>query len=113
MQYDKAMIDLVLEIRRRVSSEDKPAIKLANPELFDELVRIYRASTDAVTRALVKDLFARAGDPWPQSLEAPQADGPRYVSKVYRGQVRLEEADGPKTSSEERPVRIYRGRVVS
>ena len=45
------MIELVYEIRRRVPSELKPGVKLANPELFDELRDFYFKRADAVAKA--------------------------------------------------------------
>ena len=68
MNFTKQMIDLVKEIRRRASSEAKPGIKLANPELLEELIPVYQLSTDTVTKALIKELFFVAGEDWPQRL---------------------------------------------
>ncbi len=121
MNFSKQMIDLVREIRRRVASQDKPGIKLANPELLTELVPIYHRSTDTVTNTLIKELFHLAGDDWPQRLlirdseaeRQPQATSPEkvYVTKVYRGQTQLIEVERP-TRETAKPQRIYRGQVV-
>lgn len=70
MQYTKAIVDLIQEARRRAPSEDKPSIKLANPDVLFELLRLYQKSSDAIFKALVKEVFNLAGDPWPERLEA-------------------------------------------
>ncbi len=129
VNFNKQMIDLVREIRKRAPADEKPGIKLANPELFVELIPWYQKTNDAIVKALVKELFIQAGDGWPARLEPQEAaeapaakassspggtveiDGKRYVTKVYRGQTQLVEVP---TASEEAPSkqRIYRGQVV-
>ncbi len=122
MQYTKPMIELVFEIRRRVPADLKPSVKLANPELLDELVAHHRSSKDVICQTLIKELLQLAGDPWDHALsdarhEAEAADAagrPRQVTKVYRGQVTLEEAP-PKEDPEHprtRTKRMYRGQEI-
>lgn len=119
MNYSKAMIDLISEARRRASSEDKPSIKLANPDVLTELNKIYHGSTDTVLKAIIKETFHLAGDRWPDKLleetdEDEQAQGSRFITKVYRGQTQLIEvaADGL-TENKPKTARIYRGQVVA
>lgn len=122
MNFTKQVIDLVKEIRKRASSDDKPGIKLANPELLEELIPVYQHTTDAVSRALIKELFFLAGEDWPHRLEAPAAPAvpqpengqPRktYITKTYRGQTQLVEVILPDEPSAPPPQRIYRGRPV-
>lgn len=124
MNYSKAMIDLISEARRRAPSEDKPSIKLANPDVLFELNTLYHNSNDAVLRAIIKEAFLLAGDPWPQKLQETEAEPepaeeevaqPRYITKVYRGQTQLIEVPPESVSKEEKevPKRIYRGQVVA
>ncbi|MGQ9427500.1 hypothetical protein ACXYTJ_16565 [Gilvimarinus sp. F26214L] len=123
MHYSKAMIELVFEIRRRVKSELKPGIKLANPGLMDELAEVYHSSKDTILRTLIKELLNSAGEHWPQLLaEIPHSTPPDFRSttvRVYRGQVSLEAAAGAGTTEStpasdnaanaDKPVRYYRG----
>ena len=117
MNFNKVMIDLVQEIRRRAPSESKPSIKLANPELFTELLNVYKAKADTVSKALIKELFEIAGDPWPQALKEETTPDQRYVTQVYRGQVTHVAADLPSPTAEKLQSkvsqRIYRGQVVN
>jgi len=107
------MIELVFEIRRRVPSDIKPSIKLANPDLLQELITYYRGSRDVVTKALTKELVHLAGAPWPDRLENKSLDAPtRQVTKVYRGQVTLVEAPSPDKPKKVSPNRIYRGQIM-
>jgi hypothetical protein len=119
------MIDLISEARRRAPSEDKPSIKLANPDVLFELNTLYHNSNDAVLRAIIKEAFLLAGDPWPQKLQETEvepepeeeevANQPRYITKVYRGQTQLIEVAPESSGKEEKepPKRIYRGQVVA
>ena len=119
MNYSKAMIDLISEARRRASSEDKPSIKLANPDVLTELNKIYHSSSDTVLKAIIKETFHLAGDSWPDKLlekeeEEDLAKGPRFITKVYRGQTQLiEVAPEDSLASKPKTARIYRGQVIA
>lgn len=98
MNYSKAMIDLITESRRRASREDKPNIKLANPDVLTELNKIYHNSNDTVLKAIIKETFHLAGGSWPDALvenvaekmaEEDTVKKPRFITKVYRGQTQL------------------------
>lgn len=117
MQYTKPMIELVFEIRRRVPADMKPAVKLANPELLDELLLHHRKSKDVICQTLIKELLQLAGAPWDHALadaerNEAQAQRPRQVTKVYRGQVTLEAVAPHKEEQSHHPKRIYRGQVI-
>ncbi|UTF59360.1 hypothetical protein [Gilvimarinus sp. DA14] len=117
MQYSKPMIDLILELRRRVPSQLKPGIKLANPEVLQELADFYPHCKETVTRALIKELFQMAGDDWMAELEPKSEAKPEksHQVKVYRGQVTLTERPNPgeeEAKKKDKPVRMYRGQVV-
>lgn len=118
MNYSKAMIDLISESRRRAPSEDKPNIKLANPDVLTELNTIYHNSKDTVLKAIIKKAFNLAGEGWPDKLKekVTNAEGdkdPRYVTKVYRGQTQLIEVAQSAEVPTSRSKRIYRGQVVA
>jgi hypothetical protein len=117
MNYSKAMIDLISESRRRASSEDKPSIKLANPDVLTELNKIYHGSKDTVLKAIIKETFNLAGEGWPDKLlepvkEVEAAKGTRYITKVYRGQTQLIEVPPEARLSATKSKKIYRGQVV-
>lgn len=118
MNYTKAMIDLISEARRHAKSEDKPSIKLANPDVLFELNKIYHRTNDAVLRAIIKETFYLAGEGWPEKLledSTTESDtqGPRFITKVYRGQTQLIEIPPEKEESTTKSVRMYRGQVVT
>ncbi|TCS43010.1 hypothetical protein [Reinekea marinisedimentorum] len=116
MTYTKSMIDLIKEIRRRADADTKPNIKMANPELLSELTDIFQKTKDAITLALIKELFQLAGEPWAHALSENTTEHPRKILKTYRGQTQLvdspltQEADQPQHKP---PVRIYRGQIVN
>ena len=116
VQFDRAMIDLVREIRRHVSSDLKPSIKLANPDLLYDLQAYYRQQSNTVVNTLIKELSSRAGEEWLARLEGEQNDHPRVVTRVYRGQAELVEVE-PEAAPESSPVpkkstRMYRGQPI-
>lgn len=133
MNYTKPMIELVYEIRRMVPSELKPSVKMANPELFDELAQHYHSDAKTITKALIKELLHLAGEEWSELLEASQAEeatnkadvkSHSHSAKMYRGVVSLVEkrlanqdnsvktdvdvGDKPAAT----PKRVYRGQVI-
>jgi len=113
MTFTKAMIDLAKEIRRRAPSEDKPSLKLANPDLFVELADLFHRTNDAVMTALIKEICDLADEPWHSILEQPNNTGNPSIL-TYRGQSRLVASSEPKApeTSGATPKRIYRGQVV-
>lgn len=112
MNFTRAMIDLAKEIRRRAPAEDKPSIKMANPDLFTELGKLYQHTNDAVMKALIKEICELAGDPWKDVLTSPESK-PETVVRTYRGSTIFSQKQ--ETAREEKPPvpkRIYRGQVV-
>lgn len=119
MTFTKPMIELVYEIRRTCPSELKPAVKLANPELFDELSEYYHGNASAVSKALIKELFLLSGTEWADRLlTKPTEANPKQQVKVYRGLTIFEDIKEPSRSGsaadpeKRKPKKIYRGRVV-
>ncbi|GLS25026.1 hypothetical protein [Marinibactrum halimedae] len=115
INFDRAMIELIREIRKKVSPEAKPKIKFANPEIFDELKVIYNKESDVILKALIKELFTRAGDKWLEKLEPASSTATEksdHQTKVYRGQTMLVEKRPKDTSTKKKRTRVYRGQVV-
>ncbi|WP_196160044.1 hypothetical protein [Reinekea sp. G2M2-21] len=113
MNFTKAMIDLAKEIRRRAESDDKPSIKMANPELFSELAIIYQRTNDAVMKALIKEICQLADSPVLDAQHESEQNE-KHSQLVYRGQVRNIPKPIEPTESDphQKPRKIYRGQVV-
>jgi len=113
VDFDRAMIELVREIRRRVTSDVKPDIKLANPYLLSCLQVIHGQTQDVILKTLIRGLFERAGAGWLEQLAQPAlADTPQLVARVYRGQVSHSEAPAKSVGKSAGVQRIYRGQPV-
>ena len=115
--YSNAMIELVYEIRRRIESDLKPSIKLANPDLLMELVHYFPKCKSAVSKALIKELMELAGSDWKSRLYLPEEHEPiSHIAKMYRGVTSVEsmptKPTPAKVASPSTPKMIYRGRVV-
>lgn len=117
MNYTKPMIELVYEIRRKVPYDLKPSVKLANPELFHELITYYyQKDTTTVAKTLIKELLSLAGEDWLTALTAyPNTKMSAHDAKIYRGSHSLEErkpAPEPKPKPKNHRQKIYRGQIV-
>lgn len=119
MNYSRPMIDLVYEIRRRVPSELKPDIKLANPNLLKELTQLVNHNPNIILHALVRELLSLAGEEWIAQLDREdKADDDSVYANSYRGQTLLHKTTSDESHKNEadkphRPVRIYRGQVIA
>lgn len=123
--YSQPMIKLVIEIRRRIESDLKPGIKLANPYLLVELIEYFPTCKDVVLKALIKELMEIAGEDWQEQLAAPvprQIKKPEpTIVKAYRGSVSVESAPVSNTTQiKKNPAQtsnsskmVYRGCVVN
>lgn len=117
--YNRAMIELVYEIRRKIESEHKPSIKLANPDLLITLVVYYQECENAILKALIKELMCYAGERWEQQL-ANVLDTSmiqNHEVNVYRGSTSIKDkpfnhAETQKNISNTKSGLIYRGQVV-
>ncbi|GAA6152147.1 hypothetical protein [Pseudoteredinibacter isoporae] len=105
MRFNKHMIDLLREIRRRVPSHQKPSIKLANPELIDELFLAYEQSRDSICQLLIREFIEQN-----RSLGKPLRENP----STQHGIIMEKEARAVEATAEKvaRPKRVYRGQVV-
>lgn len=112
MKYDRAMIDLLREIRRHVAIDLKASLKLANPDLLYELRDIYRSGNDAVINALIKEMFFKAGPEWMTQLEEELIQQKLVTLKVYRGQQELVETAPEQSTNENKKPKMYRGYPV-
>jgi len=114
MNFTKSMIDLAKEIRRRADSKDKPSVKMANPDLFVELKKIYKNTNDAVMKALIKEICQLAGEPWSSYL-SDSTDHKQAPTKTYRGQSSSIDIPDQKKDKNKTAVskKIYRGQVVT
>lgn len=110
MRFNKHMIDLVREIRRRVPSHQKPSIKLANPELIDELNLAFEQSKDTICKLLIREFVEQN-----RELDEPLLD----TSESIKPKVSVDSLESNKDSDKRgltpnstRPKRVYRGQVI-
>lgn len=113
MIFTRPMIDLAKEVRRRAPSELKPSIKMANPDVFDILIELYRDSKDTIFKTLIKELITQAGEPWKSALlrnDAPKKSDNRQLARPNTEDQHTEWFD---RHDSDRSKRIYRGHVVN
>lgn len=113
MQYTKSMIDHILQIRKIAPANIRPQIKLANPDLLDELAKMYVDIQDIVIKDLIEQLMAMAGPAWQALLNNHSAPPVNYQQKTYRGNQTKSTPPGPLDSNSKRTSKvIYRGHVI-
>lgn len=95
------MIDLLREIRRRVPSHQKPAIKLANPELISELYDALEQSRDSICKVLIREFIEQN-----RSLDEPLYDLKASEKMSFTKTPQAEKI------KDERPKRVYRGQII-
>lgn len=108
MELNKAVLDCMQKLRRRLREELGTDIHLSQSDVISALLAACALSDSLQTRQLGDELARLSGT---SSSAAPQAD-PR-TQALYRGQVPSPAAAGaPPSGGEERQVRIYRGQRI-
>ena len=108
MELNKAVLDCMQKLRRRLREELGTDIHLSQSDVISALLAACALSDSLQTRQLGEELARLSGT---SSSEAAQAD-PRAQPR-YSGQVPSPAAaSAPVPSGEERQVRIYRGQRV-
>lgn len=114
--YSRSMIELVYEIRKRIESDLKPGVKLANPDLLMELAHYFPSCKDAILKALIKELMELAGEEWQKQLVLPSArQENRHTLKAYRGSMSVETSPSPpipEAPKKSGAKMVYRGCVI-
>ncbi len=105
MRFNKHMIDLLREIRRRVPSHQKPSIKLANPELIDELSMAYEQSRDSICQLLIREFIEQN-----RSLGEPLRENRNTTRTINK--TRHPDSVEKESVKTDRPRRVYRGQIV-
>lgn len=107
MRFNKHMIDLVREIRRRVPSHQKPSIKLANPELIDELNIAFEQSKDSICKLLIREFVEQN-----RELDEPLLDSTHVIESKVQAPSSTEPNNAKPAAKSTRPKRVYRGQVI-
>lgn len=88
MELNKAVLDCMQHLRRRLREEQKLDIRLSQPDAIQAMLIACLGSNDEVTKALGKQLAAYSELPLPTNA----APGPSTVGRsepsvrIYRGQ---------------------------
>jgi hypothetical protein len=66
--HNNQMIKLILELRRRLPEDARNAIRLTNPNILDQLIRLHNTQSDVRVRDVISQIMALAGKEWEQQL---------------------------------------------
>ncbi|MCQ4345992.1 hypothetical protein NGA35_00820 [Pseudomonas stutzeri] len=104
MELNKATLDCMQKLRRRLREELGTDIHLSQSDVVNALLAACERSDSAETRRLGAQLAELAGAP-------DDADSPRK-RPLYRGQIPTPETADVPAPAEERQVRVYRGQRI-
>ena len=106
----KEMIDVMQQLRKRLRSEFNADIKLSQPDVIHEILKLVNKSKDQKTQLLFADLEDLMGIELrmpDQEVEAPTI---KTSTRIYRGQV-IEDIQPAVQAST--TARVYRGHAVT
>jgi hypothetical protein len=69
MSIDRPMVQLFFQIKRLMPTESQQNMKIASPDIAEQLIDIYVASKNASIRTLIELFMERAGNPWTAKLK--------------------------------------------
>lgn len=107
MELNKAVLDCMRSLRRRLREEMSLDIHLNQPDAVEAMLLACLRSDDADTRALGVRLA--------ELSDMPQAAAPAHPVRQYRGHELPDETAAPRVVDEEprsHSVRMYRGQRV-
>lgn len=115
MVYSAEMVTRLQKLRSRIFAEFGIKIRLADPDLLDELAALGPRSRDGFTRTTIEELMALAGRAYAKdgAVDTPSATA---AELIYRGS-RVSKPPGGATVAASVPERratkqVYRGQVV-
>lgn len=112
MMYTKSMIEHVQQIRKMLPNDMRPQIRLANPDLLDQLSELYWELPDLLIKEKIERLMHQAGPAWADLLQRQDKPHPR-ASRTYRG-VELPETpkQKPDRKNPHKSKLMYRGQPI-
>lgn len=115
MMYTRSMIEHVQQIRKMLPIDMRPHVRLANPDLLDQLSDLYWELQDKLIKEKIEKLMSLAGPAWLDLLHNRQQSS-EHTRCTYRG-VALPDtpARTAKTASSENAGKrklMYRGQPV-
>lgn len=72
MNIDRPMVSLFFEIKRNMPANEREEMKIASPDVGDQLVAIYQDSDDKALKQLIETFMNRAGSDWAKQLSKPK-----------------------------------------
>lgn len=81
MQINRKMVTLFFEIKRNMPYEHREKMKIASPDLAQQLTVIYKKSKRHSLKESIEKFMSLAGDEYLDKLKAPK----KPVQNYYRG----------------------------
>jgi len=106
----KEMIDVMQQLRKRLRSEFNSDIKLSQPDVVHEILKLVNKSKDQKTQLLFADLEDLMGIELRTPVQEKENTTMKTTTRVYRGQV-IEDIQPVVQSSS--TARVYRGHAVT
>lgn len=111
MELNKAVLDCMQQLRRRLRAEQGIDIHLNQSDVLSALLGACAQSDSLQTRQLGAQLQQLCGEAPAQAGDDGETQ--RRAQPLYRGQIPEDSAAAtPPADAEQRPVRIYRGQRI-
>lgn len=116
MKIDRYMVNLFFEIRRNLPLALQDGMTISNPNVGDQMVKLYRTTKDDNIKLLITVFLKRAGEEWHSKIAqkkrlyrgAEVLEAPRPEKTTKRTTKEIASAEAKKS----KPKRIYRGQVI-
>lgn len=86
MEFNKAVLDCMQHLRRRLRDEQQLDIRLSQPDAIQAMLTACLCSGDEMTRDLGKQLATYSDMPAPDRTPSPTAGRNGPSVRIYRGQ---------------------------
>jgi len=107
MEVDRYMANLFFEIKRNLPPAQKSSMKIADSDLGERMVDLYKSTNNDSIKVLIKSFLEHAGEEWSKKIE--------LKPKRYRGAEQNTEESKQSVEAEpsgkqaRKKVRYYRG----
>lgn len=88
MEFNKAVLDCMRTLRRRLREEQHLDIRLSQPDAISAMLAACLCSADELTRELGKQLaaYSEQPSPVPRTPASPTGETRQASIRIYRGQ---------------------------
>lgn len=113
MQYDRQMVNLLLEIKRSLPADQQAMIKLQDKDLPKWIAGIHQTTDDSVVRLMAEAFLERAGGRWAKLIKPKdESAAMKTVKDLFSRDSIKNLIAGKKAAEKGKSVKMYRGQTA-